>query len=278
MSAGLTDTDFPGGGLRLFGLIGDPVAQVRACFPATERMRQAGADAALVPLHVPAGHLPEIFGSLRLISNLDGLVITVPHKIPMAALVDTVSDRAALVGAINLARREPDGRWHGDIVDGVGFRRGLDVTGFDPAGRTAFIVGAGGAGSAVAVELARSGARLRIFDADPSRAASLARRLRDIGGEVEASRQPDPRGADLVVNATPLGMRPDDPMPIDPALLTSDMTVAEVVMKPPITAFLHAAQARGCRIQLGEAVLLHQLDAMVAYLLGAARPFTTAPT
>ena len=263
----MTDTGFPGGGLRLFGLIGDPVAQVRACFPATERMRQAGVDAALVPLHVPAGHLPEIIRGLRLIGNVDGLVITVPHKIPMAALVDTVSDRAALVGAINLARREADGRWHGDIVDGVGFRRGLDVTGFDPAGRTAFIVGAGGAGSAVAVELANSGARLRLFDTDSDRAASLARRLRDAGGQAEASLHPDPSGADLVVNATPLGMRPQDPMPIDPALLTSSMTVAEVVMKPPVTAFLRAAQARGCRIQLGEAVLLHQLDAMVGFLL-----------
>ena len=105
----MAGTEFPDGGMRLFGLIGDPVAQVRACFPATELMRSQGANAALLPLHVPSAHLPDIFRSLRLLGNFDGMVITVPHKIPMAGLVDTVSDRAALVGAINLARREADG-------------------------------------------------------------------------------------------------------------------------------------------------------------------------
>ncbi len=262
-------TVFPDGGLRLFGLIGDPVAQVRACQPATERMRAAGANAALLPVHIPSAHLPEIFHSLRLVGNFDGMVITVPHKIPMAGLVDTLSDRARLVGAVNLARREADGRWHGDIVDGVGFRRGLDVTGFDPAGKTAFIVGGGGAGSAVAVELARSGAKLRIYDVSADRAAALAQRLRDAGHDALAAPAPDPAGADLVVNATPLGMQPGDPMPLDPALLSSAMTVAEVVMKPPVTAFLQAARDRGCRTQLGEAVMLYQLDAMVDFLLGA---------
>ena len=267
----MAGTEFPDGGLRLFGLIGDPVAQVRACLPATEQMRAAGANAALLPIHIPSAHLPEVFRSLQRIGNFDGMVITVPHKIPMAGLVDTVTDRAALVGAINLARREADGRWHGDIVDGVGFRRGLDITGFDPAGRTAFIVGAGGAGSAVAVELARSGARLRLYDVDADRAASLAHRLRQAGHDAAATADADPAGADLVVNATPLGMRPDDPMPLDPALLSPAMIVAEVVMKPPVTAFLQAARDRGCRTQMGEAVMLYQLDAMTAFLLDAAR-------
>ena len=264
-------TVFPDGGLRLFGLIGDPVAQVRACQPATERMRAAGANAALLPVHIPSAHLLEIFHSLRLVANFDGMVVTVPHKIPMAELVDTLSDRARLVGAVNLARREADGRWHGDIVDGVGFRRGLDVTGFDPAGKTAFIIGGGGAGSAIAVELARSGARLRIYDVSADRSEALARRLRDAGHDAVAAPAPDPAGADLVVNATPLGMHPGDPMPLDPALLSPAMTVAEVVMKPPVTAFLQAARDLGCRIQLGEAVMLYQLDAMADFLLGAAR-------
>lgn len=265
----MAGSEFPDGSLRLFGIIGDPVAQVRACHSATERMRQTGANAALLPFHVPSAHLPDIFHSLRLIGNFDGMVVTIPHKIPMARLVDTLSDRARLVGAVNLARREADGRWHGEIVDGVGFRRGLDVTGFDPAGRTAFIIGAGGAGSAVALELARSGARLRIYDVAADRAASLAHRLLVAGHDATAVYDPDPAGADLVVNATPLGMRLDDPMPLDPALLSPAMTVAEVVMKPPVTAFLLAARAIGCRIQLGEAVMLHQLDAMVEFLLGA---------
>lgn len=263
-------TEFPGGQLRLYGLIGDPVAQVRATHPATQRLRKKGVNAALLPFHLPAPHLAQVFASLRLLGNFDGMVITVPHKIPMAALLDTLSDRARLVGAVNLARREPDGSWYGDIVDGVGFCRGLAVTGFDPAGQRAFVVGGGGAGSAVAVELARAGTILRIYDVMRDRAEALAAKLRAAGHDAQAAALPDPAGAALVVNATPLGMEPGDPLPLDPGLLTPDMLVAEVVMKPPVTAFLEQAQRRGCRIQLGELVMLHQLDAMVQFFAEAA--------
>ena len=141
---GLGD-DFPNGESRIYGLIGDPVSQVRAPFPMTQRLRQAGLNAALLPLHVPAIVLPVAFGGLKLIRNLDGLVITVPHKIPMAELVDRSSERARLVGAINVARREADGSWSGDILDGIGFVRGLMDRGFDPKGLGAFVIGAGDA-------------------------------------------------------------------------------------------------------------------------------------
>src|SRR5579871_6193890 len=256
---------FPDGQLRIYGLIGDPVSQVRAPFPMTFRLRQAGLNAALLPLHVPADVLPIVFGSLKLIRNLDGLVITVPHKIPMAQLADRSSERARLVGAINVARREADGSWSGDILDGVGFVRGLMASGFDPKGQSAFVVGAGGAGCAVTVELVLAGASVRVFDVSTARANALALRMQQANCAVTAAEAADPGGAALVVNATPLGMRQDDPLPLDPALLSPEMMVAEVVMKPPVTAFLQQAQARGCRIQLGEAVMLYQLNAQVAF-------------
>lgn len=266
----LPPAEFPDGSLRIYALIGDPVTQVRAPAPATELLRRLGANAALLPFHVPSEHLAHIFGSLRLIGNVDGLVITVPHKIPMAGLVDNLSDRARLAGAINLARRDRDGSWHGDMIDGVGFFRGLHASGFDPAGQTVLVVGGGGAGSAVAVELAKGGSTVRVYDTAPERAEQLAAKLRAAGHDVVAVRRPDPAGATLVVNATPLGMRPDDPLPLDPDLLTPDMLVAEIVMKPPVTAFLEEAQRRGCKTQLGEAVMLYQLDAMVQFFLAAA--------
>ena len=263
----MTDGEFPNGAMRLYAIIGDPVSQVKSPPALTQRFRRAGANAALVPLHVPAAHLPQVFASLRLLGNLDGMVITVPHKIRMAELVDTVSERARLVGAINLARREADGRWHGDMADGVGFCRGLAANGFEPAGRCAFVLGTGGAGSAVVVELARLGAAVRIHDIVCHRAEGLASRLREAGFDVAAVPAADPAGADLVVNATPLGMQPGDKLPIDPALLSPGMFVADVVIKPPLTPFLEHARARGCRIQAGEAVMLHQLEAMVAFFL-----------
>ncbi|MEW6640367.1 MAG: shikimate dehydrogenase [Pseudomonadota bacterium] len=259
---------FPNGGMRLFGLFGDPVAQVRTPFPVTEMMRAAGSNAALLPMHVTPASLARVFGALREIRNFDGLVVTVPHKIAMAELVDDLTERARLAGAINLARRERDGRWRGDIVDGLAFVRGLARSGFTPRGRPALLVGTGGAGSAVAAELARAGAVLRIYDISRPRADVLAERLRRGGfTDVAVLDEPDPTGAALVVNATPLGMKPDDPLPVDPARLDPSMLVAEVVMKPPVTALLEAAQRRGCRIQLGEEVMLNQLDAMIGFLL-----------
>ena len=265
----MTEAEFPNGAMRLYAIIGDPVSQVKSPAALTQRFREGGTNAALVPLHVPAAHLAEVFASLRLLGNLDGMVITVPHKVRMAELVDSVSERARLVGAINLARREADGRWHGDMADGVGFCRGLAANGFDPAGRKAFVLGTGGAGSAVTVELARLGAAVRIHDVAPGRAQGLADRLREAGFDAAAVEGADPAGADLVVNATPLGMRAGDALPIDPALLSPDMFVADVVIRPPLTPFLEQARARGCRVQAGEAVMLHQLDAMVAFFLGA---------
>ncbi|WP_198029478.1 shikimate dehydrogenase [Bradyrhizobium sp. WSM3983] len=247
------------------GLIGDPVSQVRAPAPMTHRLRHAGLNAALIPLHVPAVVLPLAFGCLKLIRNLDGLVITVPHKIPMAELVDHCSERARLVGAINVARREADSSWSGDILDGVGFVRGLTQSGFNPEGQSAFVTGAGGAGCAVAAELATAGASVRVFDVSSDRASALATRLSRAGYPVTAADAPDPRGFSLVVNATPLGMRADDPLPLDPALLSPEMLVADVVMKPRVTSFLEQARAQGCEIQLGEAVMLYQLDAQMEF-------------
>lgn len=259
---------FPNGELRLYGLVGDPIAQVRAPYPVTRLLREAGANAALVPLHVRPENLASTFAALRSTENLDGLVVTVPHKVAMAGLVDDLSERARLVGAINLARRGANGRWHGDICDGVGFVRGLDRNGFDPGGREVFLVGAGGAGSAIAAELARRGASLHIYDIATRRAADLVERLKIAGYErVVVAELPDPTGAALVVNATPLGMNADDPLPVAPSLLASTMMVADVVMKPSVTAFLEEARRAGCRIQLGEAVMVNQLDAMIEFFL-----------
>jgi len=256
---------FPDGALRIYGLIGDPVSQVRAPFPITQRLRQAGLNAALLPLHVPVGELSRVFSSLKSIQNIDGLVITVPHKIPMAGLIDRISERATLVGAINIARREEDGSWYGDILDGVAFVRGLTESGFNPKGQRAFVVGAGGAGCALAVELVLAGASVRVFDVSSARSEALAKRLREAGHAVAVAAEADPQGAALVVNATPLGMRLDDVLPLDPALLSADMLVADVVMSPPVTAFLKQAKERGCQVQLGEAVLLNQLDVQVEF-------------
>ena len=108
---------------------------------------------------------------------------------------------------------------------------------------------------------------MRLYDIAANRAQDLAARLRNAGYTALAASHPDPAGADLVVNASPLGMQDDDPLPLDPATLAPSMLVADVVIKSPLTRFLAEAQRAGCRIQLGEAVMLNQVDVMVDFFL-----------
>ncbi len=121
----------------------------------------------------------------------------------MAGLIDRISERATLVGAINIARREADGSWYGDILDGVALVHGSTESGFNPKGQHAFVVGAGGAGCALAVELVLAGASVHVFDVSPACSEALAKRLHEAGHGVAVAAFADPRGAALVVNVTP---------------------------------------------------------------------------
>jgi shikimate dehydrogenase len=169
-----------------------------------------------------------------------------------------------LAGAVNALRRDPDGRLVGDLFDGLGFVAGLRAHGIEPRGRRIFIAGAGGAGTALAFALAGEGAAaLTLYNRTADKAEALAARVRQAfaGCEVRAG-SADPRGHDIAVNATALGLEPGDPMPFDVARLEPPTIAAEVIMKPETTAMLQAAAARGCRIHQGK----HMLDGQAALL------------
>src|SRR5690348_4025016 len=138
------------GETRLFVIIGHPVAQVKAPMAFNPLFRKKGRNAAMVPIDVAPDQLDAAIAGLKKIANLDGIVVTVPHKTRMAQLVDAVLPTGRMVGAINAARRERDGRWTGDMFDGRGSVHGLRAAGIEPRGRKILVVGAGGAGSAVA--------------------------------------------------------------------------------------------------------------------------------
>jgi len=187
-----------------------------------------------------------------------------PHKQAALNLVDDLDDTARQVGAVSIARRERDNRWTGAIFDGWGCVLGMRWEGIDPAGRRVLLVGAGGAGSAIAFAVAQAGARvLTICD----EAASKGRQLADSVGKAAGSCDtgvgpPDPKGYDIVINATPAGMRPGDPMPIDPEQLDDGAAVVDIITEPDPTPLCAAARKRGCRVQSGEA--MHEGQAVYA--------------
>lgn len=240
------------GETRVVPILGDPIAQVKSPDGITRIFAERGCDAVVVPLQVAPTDLDALVGGLTVSPSVAGLIATVPHKFALATHCATLTDRARFLGAANVARRNPDGTWHGDQVDGAAFVTALLDAGGAPEGSRALQVGAGGAGSAIALALLEAGvAELALHDADRDRRAALVARLRDrFGGRVGVG-SPDPSGFDLVANATPMGMRAGDPLPVDVAGLKPDTVVGDVVTKPAVPPLVEAARRTGCRTSTG---------------------------
>ena len=250
------------GSTRLLAVLGDPVRQVRAPGLVNAALDRLGLDMVLVPVEVRPADLGAVVEGLRRIGNLDGLLVTVPHKFAVCRYADALAPAAEFTGSANALRREPDGTWRADNFDGVGFVRGLRAAGHEPRGRRFALVGAGGAGTAVAAAVLEAGAaRLAVCDTDPARVEALVARLETRWpGQVTGSTEPRLEEAEIAVNATPLGLRPDDPPPFDPGALAPGSVVADLVMEPRETALLTMAAAHGLTIHHGIHTLDHQWE------------------
>jgi shikimate dehydrogenase len=215
-------------------------------------------------MQVPGLELEGFFRGIRAAQNVDGLFVTMPHKSRMLALLDDADPSARRVGAVNVARRETGGRWRGAMFDGYGCVLGMLWLGADPKGRHALLIGAGGAGRAIAFALMEAGvARLVITDQDERRASSLVEDLKSaaLTGEVRLG-PADAHGFNLIINASPLGMMPDDPSPVDTGRLDAVAAVVDITMGAVPSALLTAAAGRGCRVQDGRA--MHEGQAIYA--------------
>jgi shikimate dehydrogenase len=249
------------GRTRLYAVLGDPVVQAQAPALLNPLFDQLGVDAVLVPVHAPVGHLDEVVRGLKATANLDGLLVTVPHKLAMCAHADELSDTAALLGSTNALRREADGRWYADNFDGAGFVRGLTSQGHQVTGRVVALYGAGGAGLAVAAALLAAGAaRVDVTDPDTRRLDELLTRLKIRWPDrVTARFGPPAPDTAVAVNATPLGLDPADPLPFEPTRLPSTALVADIIMHPAETRLLRTARAQGQTTHPGIHMLTHQL-------------------
>lgn len=257
------------GATRLYPIVGDPIAQVMAPNGVTRAFEENARDAICVPFHVLSADLPDFFALMRRTRNVDGLIITVPHKFAALAACDEVTDRARFLGSVNTIRRRPDGTWLGDMFDGIGFVSACQDNGCDFAGRRALLVGTGGAGTAIAHATASAGvAELVLADLDVARRDDLVARLVAAGFNVNAS-QADAEGFDIVLNATPLGMRAGDSLPVDPSVFRTGMFVGDVVTKPAVTPLIAHARAAGCGTSPGSAMFANVRDLMVRFFLEA---------
>ena len=247
-------------GTRLFAIVGDPICHVRAPVVWSALFRRFGINAVFLPARVAPARLDAALAGLKALANLDGLMFTMPHKVAALRHADTLSVRAQRVGAINLLRPEPDGTWSGDNVDGAGFVAGLAADGVRLAGRQVHVQGVGGVGENIAWSLAGEGiAGLTLCDLDRTRAARLAQRIARDCGIHAADGQLDPAHCDLAVNATPLGLAPDDPLPFPVDALAPGTVVADVIMEPMRTRLLDAAARRGLKVHHGRNMMNHAM-------------------
>jgi shikimate dehydrogenase len=261
------------GATRLYAIIGDPIAQVRSPETFTERFAAAGLDAVLFPLHVPADRFDTIVPALVKIGNLDGLLVTVPFKARMVAFANQLGTTARTVGAVNALRREDDGSWTGDMFDGTGFVRGVEAKGDSVCGRRVALFGAGGAGSAIACALADAGVKsISIVDPDAPKARALIKRLtRSFPDRTFETAESMPRGVDMVVNASPVGMKAGDGLPAEIGPLDPGTLVGDVVITPTPTAIVRHAMQFGCRWIDGRDMHAGQADAITAFFTDVSR-------
>jgi shikimate dehydrogenase len=255
------------GTTTLIAHIGYPTHTFKSSLICNPWFEKSGVDAVVVPMGVTTDDYPDVFRSVFRLTNIRGALVTMPHKVVTMSLVDESSPVARIAGAINAVRRREDGSLVGDQFDGAGFVRGALRNGFDPSGKRALVVGNGGVGSPIAASLASSGlAEIGLFDSDLRASEALAGRISEhypgVGVTVGSN---DPSGYDMVVNATPIGMRAEDPLPVDIDRVAPGAYVGDVVLSREITAFLRAANDKGCTIQIGSDMLFEQIPAYLEF-------------
>lgn len=260
---------------KLLAHIGVPTESFKAPMIYNPYFDAKGIDAVVVPMGCEVEDFTNFMPLVARLRNFAGALITMPHKVKVVELLDEVSQAVRICGACNAVKRGADGRLIGDMFDGEGFVRGVIRKGRTVEGASALVVGTGGVGSAIAASLAGAGAtRLALYDINSGSAERLARNIRAACPQIDViTGSNDPAGFDIVVNATPMGMSPGDPMPMPVERIDASTFVGEVVMKSEETAFLAAAKARGCMTQVGTDMLFEQIP---AYLQFFGFPTTTA--
>ncbi len=265
----LTRIPAVGGSTRLFGIIGNPITQVKTPQLLNTMFEACEMNAVCVPFDIPPATFEAALSGLQALNNVDGLVITVPHKTRAMTMVDEVSENAAQVGAINVMRKMPDGRWFGDLFDGIGLVRGISRMGFDVRGARIKQLGAGGAGAAVAHAMAQAGAAsITISEPQYQLSEKLSLQLKEFYPTCAIEIDPTPENVsdiDLLINCSPIGMKASDGMPAPFEVFPKTLQVVDIIMTPPETPLLSHARACGCKVTNGRPMIEGQLEAFATF-------------
>ncbi len=269
----IEEVTYVNGKTQIYGIIGDPIEQVRSPEMFTTIFAARGVNAIMLPVHVRPADFDQVVANLKKIPNLGGLVFTIPYKGRACAFADELGNHAKVAGVINCLGRGADGVWRGDIFDGLGCVEAFRRRGQSFKGKSVMLIGAGGAGSAIAVAIAYEGPRaIRLFDLDTAKAEALATRIRSvdksIAVEIGAVRLD---GIDILMNASPVGMLTDARLPFEVSSLPKSLIVFDAIVKPERTPLIQLAEKCGCLTVFGRDMMNGQVSTMVDFFGHPAR-------
>jgi shikimate dehydrogenase len=242
------------GKTRIIGVFGSPIEHTLSPAMHNAAFGALGLDMCYLPFHVSPMDLADALKSVKAL-NMAGVNITVPHKENVITLLDSVDEEAAFIGAVNTVVLL-EGKLTGYNTDGRGFMNSLSESGISVDGKNIFIIGAGGASRAISYYLSEKTSRLSLFDIDKAKAEKLIHDLNKIRSNVSYQTLDNIDKTDVVINATPLGLRHEDPLPFSPDSITSDMVICDLVYKN--TKLLQEAAKKGAKTLDGSGMLLWQ--------------------
>lgn len=243
------------GTTRITGIFGYPIEHTLSPLMHNSAFKDLGLDNCYIPFKVAPEDLPDAVQAIRSL-NMLGVNITVPHKENVIQLLDEINEEAEFIGAVNTIVNN-EGKLTGYNTDGRGFMSSLKEEGISVDNKSVVIIGTGGACRAVSYYLSQKASKLSLFDLDKSKAEKLVNDLLEIRENVSLLNDiEDPGKADVIINATPLGMKAEDPSPVNPELITPDMIVCDLVYKK--TRLLQEADSKGAKNINGSGMLLWQ--------------------
>ena len=263
----MDQVDFVNGKTRIYGIVGDPIEQVRSPEMVTWEMQKRHHNAVLVPMHVGRDEFDSVMPSIMRMHNLDGLIFTIPFKAKAIALAKALGPQATQIGAINALKKHSNGEWSGEIFDGMGCVEAFKRRGIPIRDKRIQLIGLGGAGSAICVAVAYEKPKLmRLFDINAQTTERMAKMVNSISPlTVVEVGPPHAEGIDILLNASPVGMLSDSRLPLDIQELKNDLIVFDAIVMPENTPLLTLAQKCGCEVVRGREMMLGQISKIVDY-------------
>ncbi|MCS7095488.1 MAG: shikimate dehydrogenase [Nitrososphaerota archaeon] len=252
------------GTTKVFCVIGDPIEHSLSPAMHNAAFRHLGLDAVFVAFRVDRKNLEHAVKGIRSL-GIAGVNVTMPHKTAIISYLDELNKEAEFVGAVNTVLNA-EGKLVGFNTDGIGAVRALKESGLTLKGKKIVLIGAGGAGKAIAFQLAQEACELRILNRDGEKAKQLAAKLerkfntKILGNSLsQATLKECIKDADVLINATSVGMQPNhNQTPVDRELLKPGLTVMDIVYNPVETRLIREAKSAGANVVYGTEMLIFQ--------------------